>query len=225
MRRLTLLLSLAICVQLSARQPVRARRAMVVAQEPLAADVGVQVLKSGGNAVDAAIAVGFALAVTHPSAGNIGGGGFMLVRLADGRTTFIDFRERAPEHASHNMYLDAQGKPTRDSIDGWRATGVPGTVRGFELAHQKYGRMKWSEIMAPAIALAGNGHVLSYEEAESMKRARNLPKYEESARVFQRNGKFYEPGDTFVEPDLARTLERISQNGAKEFYEGDSSDS
>ena len=221
MRRLTLLLSLAICVQLSARQPVRARRAMVVAQEPLAADVGVQVLKSGGNAVDAAIAVGFALAVTHPSAGNIGGGGFMLVRLADGRTTFIDFRERAPEHASHNMYLDAQGKPTRDSIDGWRATGVPGTVRGFELAHQKYGRMKWSEIMAPAIALAGNGHVLSYDEAESMKRARNLPKYEESARVFQRNGKFYEPGDTFVEPDLARTLERISQNGAKEFYEGE----
>jgi len=221
MRRVTVLLSLTICVQLSAHQPVRARRAMVVAQEPLAADVGVQVLKSGGNAIDAAIAVGFALAVTHPSAGNIGGGGFMLVRLADGRTTFIDFRERAPEHASHNMYLDAQGKPTRDSIDGWRATGVPGTVRGFELAHQKYGKIKWSEIMAPAIALAANGHTLSYDEAESMRRARNLAKFPESARVFQRDGKFYEPGDTFVEPELARTLERISQNGAKEFYEGE----
>jgi gamma-glutamyltranspeptidase/glutathione hydrolase len=221
MRRVTLLLSLVLCVEVSARQPVRAKHAMVVAQEPLAAEAGVQVLKSGGNAIDAAIAVGFALAVTHPSAGNIGGGGFMLVRLADGRTTFIDFRERAPEHASHNMYLDANGKPTRDSIDGWRASGVPGTVRGFELAHQKYGKIKWSEIMAPAIALAAKGHVLSYDEAEGMQRARNLAKYEESARVFQRGGKFYEPGDTFVEPDLARTLERISQNGAKEFYEGE----
>ena len=155
MRRVTFLLSLVLCVELSARQPVRARHAMVVAQEPLATEAGLRVLKSGGNAVDAAIAVGFALAVTHPSAGNIGGGGFMLVRLADGRTTFIDFRERAPEHSSHNMYLDASGKPTRDSIDGWRASGVPGTVRGFELAHQKYGKIKWSEIMAPAIFARG----------------------------------------------------------------------
>src|SRR5271156_5016771 len=129
MRRLSFFLAVCVSFQLQARQPVRARHAMVVAQEPLAAEAGVQVLKSGGNAIDAAIAVGFALAVTHPSAGNIGGGGFMLVRLADGRTTFIDFRERAPEHASHNMYLDAQGKPTRYSIDGWRAAGVPGTVR------------------------------------------------------------------------------------------------
>ena len=193
---------------------------MVVAQEPLAADVGVQVLKAGGNAVDAAVAVGFALAVTHPFAGNIGGGGFMLVRLADGRTTFIDFRERAPEHASHDMYLDKQGKPTRDSIEGWRATGVPGTVRGFELAHQRYGHLSWSEIMQPAIALA-KGHSLSYDEAESMKRARNLGKFEESKRIFQRDGKFYEPGETFAQPDLAHTLERISKGGAKEFYEGE----
>jgi gamma-glutamyltranspeptidase / glutathione hydrolase len=221
MRRLTLLLALAISVQLSARQPVRARHAMVVAQEPLAADVGVQVLKNGGNAIDAAVAVGFALAVTHPSAGNIGGGGFMLIRLADGRTTFIDFRERAPERASHDMYLDAQGKPTRDSIEGWRASGVPGTVRGFDLAHEKYGHMKWPEIMAPAIALASKGHTLSFDEAESMRRARNLAKYEDSKRIFERDGKFYEPGDTFIQPELARTLERIAQNGAKEFYEGE----
>ncbi len=221
MRRLTVLLSLVLCVELSARQPVRAKHAMVVAQEPLAADVGVQVLKSGGNAIDAAIAVGFALAVTHPSAGNIGGGGFMLVRLADGRSTFIDFRERAPEHASHNMYLDANGKPTRDSIDGWRASGVPGTVRGFELAHEKYGKIKWSEIMAPAIALAAKGHVLSYDQAESMQRARNLGKYEDSKRIFQHSGNPYQPGETFIQPELARTLERISQNGAKEFYEGE----
>ena len=106
---------------------------MVVADEPLAADAGVAVLKAGGNAVDAAVAVGFALAVTHPYAGNIGGGGFMLVRFADGRSTFIDFRERAPEKATRDMYLDAQGNPTRDSVDGWRSVGVPGSVRGFEL--------------------------------------------------------------------------------------------
>src|SRR5580700_5376036 len=169
MRCLVVLVTSALIVpSLDARQPVYSRKAMVVAQEDLATEVGVSVLRSGGNAVDAAVAVGFALAVTHPYAGNIGGGGFMLVRLADGRSTFIDFRERAPEHASHNMYLDAQGKPTRDSIDGWRASGVPGTVRGFELAHQKYGKIKWSEIMAPAIALAANGHTLSYDEAESM---------------------------------------------------------
>src|ERR1700687_1337453 len=118
---------LLLAVSLLARQPVHSRNAMVVAQEPLAADVGVQVLKNGGNAIDAAVAVGFALAVTHPTAGNIGGGGFMLIRLADGRTTFIDFRERAPEKSSHDMYLDANGKPTRDSIEGWRASGVPGT--------------------------------------------------------------------------------------------------
>src|SRR5216683_6195252 len=122
-----------------AHEPVFARKGMVVAQEPLATDVGVAVLKSGGNAIDAAVAVGFALAVTYPFAGNLGGGGFMLVRFADGRSTFIDFRERAPGKASRDMYLDATGKPTRDSIEGWRASGVPGSVRGFELAESKYG--------------------------------------------------------------------------------------
>src|ERR1700676_5620352 len=132
LRAVGCVLHLAVC--LFARQPVHSRNAIVVAQEPLAADVGLAVLKAGGNAIDAAVAVGFALAVTYPFAGNIGGGGFMLVRLADGRTTFIDFRERAPEKASHNMYLDAAGKLTRDSIEGCRSSGVPGTVRGFEMA-------------------------------------------------------------------------------------------
>src|ERR1700683_5012018 len=113
-------------VEVAAKPPVRAKHAMVAAQEGLAADVGVAVLKSGGNAIDAAVAVGFALAVTHPFAGNIGGGGFMTIRLADGRTTFIDFRERAPQSATHNMYLDADGKLTRDSLPGDRASGVPG---------------------------------------------------------------------------------------------------
>jgi len=221
MRRLTFLLSLVVCVQLGARQPVRARHAMVVAQEPLAADVGVRVLENGGNAIDAAVAVGFALAVTHPYAGNLGGGGFMLVRLANGQTTFIDFRERAPEKSSHDMYLDASGKPTRDSIEGWRATGVPGTVRGLELAHEKYGHAKWADIMKPAVTLAEKGYTLSYDQAELMKRAKNLANSPESKRIFLRDGKYYEAGETFVQPELARTLERISKGGAKEFYEGE----
>src|SRR5216117_1862714 len=139
---------------LGARQPVRARHGMVVAMEATAADVGVSVLQKGGNAVDAAVAVGFAMAVTHPFAGNLGGGGYMLIRLADGRTTFIDFRERAPEQASRNMYLDAKGGLTKDSIEGWRSSGVPGTVRGFEIAVNKYGRRTWAQNMAPAIELA-----------------------------------------------------------------------
>src|SRR6202795_3541739 len=146
---------------LSAREPVRARHAMVVAEESLAADVGVSVLKSGGNAVDAAVAVGFALAVTHPFAGNIGGGGFMLVRFADGRTTFIDFRERAPEKATRGMYLDGNGHPTQDSVDGWRSAGVPGTVRGFDLALSKYGHRSWSEVLDPAVKLASDGFTVS----------------------------------------------------------------
>ena len=125
---------------LSAHEPVRARHGMVVADEPLAADVGVAVLQSGGNAVDAAVAVGFALAVTHPFAGNLGGGGFMLVRFADGRSTFIDFRERAPEKASRDMYLGRAGESYAGfASTGWRSAGVPGSVRGFELAQSKYG--------------------------------------------------------------------------------------
>src|SRR5215475_3158599 len=124
------------------REPVYAQKAMVVAAEDHAVDIGVDVLRSGGNAIDAAVAVGFALAVTHPYAGNIGGGGFMLIRLADGRTTFIDFREKAPAKASHDMYRGAGGSAT-DSVVGWRAAGVPGTVRGFELAHKRYGHKLW----------------------------------------------------------------------------------
>src|SRR5947209_12767433 len=124
---------LLVAVSLLARQPIHSHNAMVVAQEPVATDVGLAVLKSGGNAIDAAVAVGFALAVTHSSAGNIGGGGFLLARFADGITTFIDFRERAPQSASRNMYVDADGKLTKDSLQGWRASGVPGSVRGFEL--------------------------------------------------------------------------------------------
>src|SRR5436309_14974877 len=122
---------------LCASRPVHARRAMVVAVEPHATDIGVEVLKAGGNAIDAAVAVGFALAVTHPSAGNLGGGGFLLARFADGRTTFLDFRERAPAAASRDMYLDAHGNPTEESVVGYRASGSPGTVKGREFATRK----------------------------------------------------------------------------------------
>ena len=152
----------------AARQPVRARHGMVVAMESQAVDVGVSVLQKGGNAVDAAVAVGFAMAATHPFAGNIGGGGFMLIRFADGRSTFIDFREIAPAKASRNMYLDAKGELTQDSIEGWRSSGVPGTVRGFEMALEKYGKRTWAENLAPAIQLA-RGFPVSYALAESLK--------------------------------------------------------
>ena len=144
---------------------------MVVAVEPHATAVGLQVLKSGGNAVDAAVAVGFALAVTHPSAGNIGGGGFMLLRMADGRATFIDFRERAPLAATRNMYVDAAGKATRDSVVGYRASGVPGTVRGMEYAWRKFGSKKWEELVGPAEELASKGYALTDAEASSLERS------------------------------------------------------
>ncbi len=208
--------------QAEARQPVRARKAMVVTQEPIAADVGLAVLKSGGNAVDAAVAVGFALAVTHPFAGNLGGGGFMLVRFADGRSTFLDFREKAPGKASRNMYLDAQGKVTDDSLIGWRASGVPGTVRGLELASRKYGTKKWAELLRPAIALARNGFPVSYSLMRSLRDPEyHLAQFAESRRIFQKDGAYYEMGETFRQPDLARTLERIAASGSRDFYQGE----
>src|SRR5258706_10457577 len=221
-KRLLLSLCVVLAVPLHAtRQPLRARHGMVVPMEAIAADVGVSVLEKGGNAVDAAVAVGFAMAVTHPFAGNLGGGGYMLIRMADGRATFIDFRERAPEKASRNMYLDAKGAMTKDSTEGWRSSGVPGTVRGFEIAVNKYGKKKWAENMAPAVELASKGFPVSYSLAEGLKGSRSLARSPESNRIFQRNGSFYDVGDKLVQPELAQTLERISKNGANEFYEGE----
>ncbi|MBA3972916.1 MAG: gamma-glutamyltransferase [Candidatus Solibacter sp.] len=210
-----------VAAALLAREPVRTRRAMVVAQEPLAVDVGVEVLKAGGNAVDAAVAVAFALAVTHPSAGNIGGGGFLLARFADGRPTFIDFREMAPASASRNMYIGKDGKPTRESVVGWRAAGVPGTVRGLEMAHQKYGRKQWAELVGPSVKLAAEGVTLSYAEARSMCGAKKLMgQFAESNRIFLKGGACFEAGEKLVQPELARVLERIARLGASDFYEG-----
>jgi gamma-glutamyltranspeptidase/glutathione hydrolase len=204
-----------------AREPVRTRKAMVVAQEPHATDVGVAVLRSGGNAIDAAVAVGFALAVTLPAAGNLGGGGFLLVRFADGRSAFVDFRERAPLASSRNMYLGPDGNPTRESVEGWRAAGVPGTVRGLEYAHRKWGKKKWAELIGPASKLANDGFELSYALSTSLTTSRLLAKFEESRRVFQRNGAGWEMGDRFVQPELAATLRRIARDGSRDFYEGE----
>ena len=223
MRQL-LALSLAVVTllaPLSAATPVRARKAMVVSREIHATDAGVAILQAGGNAVDAAVAVGLALAVTHPSAGNIGGGGFMLVRFADGRTTFIDFRERAPEKSSRDMYLDKDGKPTRDSLLGWRAAGIPGTVRGFELAHKKYGKAKWADLVAPSVKLAKHGFPVGYGLATTLKSAKNLAQFADSRRIFQRDGNFYEPGELFTQPELGTVLERIQKVGPNDFYEGE----
>jgi gamma-glutamyltranspeptidase/glutathione hydrolase len=204
-----------------ASQPEHARHAMVVVQEPLAADVGLRVLQSGGNAIDAAVAIGFALAVTYPFAGNIGGGGFLLARFADGRTTFIDFREKAPLAATRNMYLDSKGNVTQDTVVGWRAAGVPGTVRGLELAHQKYGHKAWAELLNPAIELASEGYPVSYSMDASLhsdEKTKLLSQFPESKRVFLEAAHY---GDKFVQPELAATLRRIRDRGASDFYEGE----
>ncbi|NDJ15148.1 MAG: gamma-glutamyltransferase [Acidobacteriia bacterium] len=221
MQRCAILLCFTIPFSLTARQPVRARNGMVVAMESLATDVGVDVLKKGGNAVDAAIAVGFAMAATHPFAGNLGGGGYMLIRMADGRTTFIDFREKAPGKASRDMYLDPAGNPTRESLEGWRSVGVPGTVSGMALAQTKYGKLTWTANLKPAIDLAASGFPVSWALSESLKNARGLARNPESKRIYQRDGAFYDVGETLKLPELARTLSRISEGGAKEFYEGE----
>ena len=220
MRRIAALVLIAAAVPVWAAQPVRARHGMVVARERHATQAGLEILKSGGNAIDAAVAVGFALAVTHPSAGNIGGGGFMLIRLADGRTTFLDFREHAPQAASRNMYLDASGKATQESLIGYRASGVPGTVRGFEYASRKYGKKPWAQLVHPAVELASQGFPVSYGLAQSL-HSRGLEQFSESKRIFQRDGKEYDAGEIFAQPDLARTLSRIEKQGSKDFYEGE----
>ena len=222
---ITLLAFSCLAPVLSARQPVHAKHGMVVAREMHATNAGEAVLESGGNAIDAAVAVAFTLAVTHPSAGNLGGGGFMLIRFADGRSTFIDFRERAPNSATRDMYIDpATGKATQDSLVGYRASGIPGTVRGFEFAHEKYGKKPWKELVDPAVHLARDGFPVSYGLAQSLHNtntSEKLSRFPDSKRIFLKDGAFYDPGDLLKQPELARTLERIRTRGAKDFYEGE----
>jgi gamma-glutamyltranspeptidase/glutathione hydrolase len=204
--------------------PVRTGHAMVVTIHHDATDAGVEVLREGGNAVDAAVAVGFALAVVLPQAGNIGGGGFMLIRpgsakLAGGKPHFLDYREKAPAAASANMYLDAKGDVVpKLSTEGGKSSGVPGTVAGLAYAEKQYGRLGLAKVMQPAIKLAREGYVLSAPEARTL-RSGILSRYAASYRIFQRNGKFYEAGETFQQPELARTLERIAAN-PDDFYKG-----
>jgi gamma-glutamyltranspeptidase / glutathione hydrolase len=192
---------------------------MVVTIHHDATDAGVEILKQGGNAVDAAVAVGFALAVVYPFAGNIGGGGFMLIRDKHGKTHFLDYREKAPAAASRDMYLDAQGNVIPDmSLVGYKASGVPGSVAGLAYAQKHYGKLTLAQDMAPAIKLATDGFVLSEGEARSLQ-SKNLTGFPASARIFQRDGNFYKAGDTFKQPELAATLTRISKD-PNDFYKG-----
>ena len=195
---------------------------MVVSAEPLATDVGVEILKQGGNAVDAAVAVGFALAVTFPQAGNLGGGGFMLIRMASGESVVVDYREEAPGKASRNMYLNPQGELIHDaSTTGARAAGVPGTVAGLALAEQKYGKLGWARVVQPALRLASDGFPMSYSLSRLLAHEHErLGKFEETRKVFLHEGKLYNPGENFLQPDLARTLRRILQEGPEGFYRG-----
>jgi gamma-glutamyltranspeptidase/glutathione hydrolase len=208
----------------ASKVPVRAKRGMVVSSHVLASQAGVEILKKGGNAVDAAIATGFALAVAHPAAGNLGGGGFMIVYLNDGRVTAFDFREKAPAAAHERMYLDANGRYIRDlNHEGYLAIGVPGTVAGFFLAHEKFGSKPMRELIAPAIELAEKGFPLSWALYEDFKdHEAEFRKYPASQKIFLKNGEtLYEPGEIWRQPDLARTLRRIQKHGRDGFYKGE----
>jgi len=199
----------------------QASHGMVASSQTLASQAGVQIMKEGGNAVDAACAVALALAVVHPAAGNLGGGGFMLIRMADGRAVAIDYREAAPAAATETMYQDVQGNILPGaSLVGYRASGVPGTVAGLSLAHQKFGKLPWAAVVKPAIDLASDGFTLSDGLARELKSSRNLAKFPESRRIFQRNGDFYRAAETFKQPELAATLERLANQGPSDFYRG-----
>ncbi|HZQ90416.1 MAG TPA: gamma-glutamyltransferase [Terriglobales bacterium] len=200
-------------------RPEHASKAMVVSVHELASRAGVEMMQAGGNAVDAAVATGFALAVVHPVAGNIGGGGFLLMRMANGEARFLDFREKAPARATANMYLDAEGNVIKDaSTVGYKASGVPGSVAGLAYAQKKWGKLPLARVMQPAIRLAREGYALSYNDASSF-RNRRLTEFPESKRIFQREGNYYQQGDIFRQPELAKTLERIAAN-PDEFYHG-----
>lgn len=207
------------------RLPVEASQGMVTSASAIASEVGVEIMRKGGNAVDAAVATGLALTVTYPRAGNIGGGGFLVLRLADGRVTTIDFREMAPAGASRDMYLDAKGDvaPGRSTV-GYLASGVPGTIAGFALALEKYGsgKVTWADVVEPARRLAAEGFAVTPALARDLRASeRLLGQFVDSKRVFLRNGQPFEAGERFVQADLGRTFERIKTAGPREFYEGE----
>jgi len=220
MRKLAAILLLATAAHAASRDVVVGRHAMVASTSEIASRIGVDVMKKGGNAFDAAVAVAFALAVAWPAAGNLGGGGFMLIRKADGTSEAIDYRERAPLGASRDMYLDANGNVIKGlSTEGYKAVGVPGTVAGLMLVHKRHGKLKWSELVEPARKLAADGFIVSaflegiMHEQDTLKKLQPWP---ESRRIFLRDLKM---GDRFKQPDLAATLARIQAN-PRDFYEG-----
>ncbi|TYL97197.1 gamma-glutamyltransferase [Bradyrhizobium rifense] len=202
--------------------PIPAENGMVVSAQHLATQVGVEVLKRGGNAVDAAVAVGYALAVAYPAAGNLGGGGFMTIQLADGRKTFLDFRETAPKAATANMYLDKDGNVIKGiSTKGHLAVGVPGSVSGMEYAREKYGTMKRADLLAPAIQLAEQGFVLDQGDIDLLRTATDDFKDDPaSSAIFLNNGQPFSVGDRLVQSELAKTLREISSKGTDGFYKG-----
>jgi gamma-glutamyltranspeptidase/glutathione hydrolase len=205
------------------REAVRAAHGMVATDETLGSQAGVEILKRGGNAIDAAVATAFALAVVEPAAGNIGGGGFMLVRLANGKTTFFDYREMAPGKATRDMYIGKDGKldPEASTL-GYRSVAVPGTVAGLELALKTYGTMKLADVMEPAIRYAEQGFPVSEKLAREFEEERDgLQQFSMSKHIFLNDGKLYRAGDTLKQPELAATLKRIAKNGAAEFYQGE----
>ncbi|MBI3788300.1 MAG: gamma-glutamyltransferase [Ignavibacteriales bacterium] len=213
-------------ISTASKDPARARHGMVVSADELASKAGVEILKKGGNAVDAAVAVGFALAVTYPQAGNIGGGGYMVIRMADGRATTIDYREKAPAAAYRDMFLDGKGNflPEK-SQKGYLASGVPGSVAGMLYALDKYGKMKRQEVIAPAATLAKKGFVMSYRLVDDLSaRLHSFLNYPSTKKVFTKQGQAYEEGDKLVQSDLGNTLNRIQRYGRDGFYKGKTAD-
>jgi gamma-glutamyltranspeptidase / glutathione hydrolase len=220
---LLLLLLLPGAARAASGRPAEAAQGMVVSSQHLASEVGVEIMKAGGNAIDAAVAVGYAEAVVNPCCGNIGGGGFMTLHLADGRNRFINFRETAPGLATPDMYLDTVGKVIEGaSLDGWKAVAVPGTVLGLDTALREYGTLSRSDVMAPAIRLARQGFVLVQGDTAIIEAvALRLRAWPDLARIFLRpDGKALQPGDRLAQPDLANTLEAIAKNGPDAFYKG-----
>lgn len=209
-----------LCLAGGGMQPERADNGMVASVHELASQAGVDIMKAGGNAIDAAVATGFALAVVHPAAGNLGGGGFMLVRMSSGETHFLDFREKAPGKATPTMYQDAEGNvvPMLSRV-GYKAVGVPGSVKGMVHAQQKFGKLTLQQVVAPAIKLAREGFELDWAEARALTNDRNMGNFPDSKRIFQNDGKGWRQGDVLKQPELVRTLERIVAN-PDEFYTG-----
>jgi gamma-glutamyltranspeptidase / glutathione hydrolase len=216
------LVSTAARTHAAAPAPVESANGMVVSAQHLASEAGAAILRQGGNAVDAAVAAGFALAVTHPCCGNIGGGGFMVIRFADGRNAFINFREKAPAAARADMYLDARGNPVSDlSVNGYLAAGVPGTVMGLETARQKYGTLPRSTLMAASIRLADDGFVLTQGDVDVLDGATAAFRAQPNvAAIFLNRGVPFKAGERLVQKNLAATLRAISEGGAPAFYQG-----